>query len=248
MELELLWWECKQKTKCSFFFLNFQTEKQKGRPENSTAWSLSFNDRPGKHSERSGLPWEGEGRGPWARMGQDVVGGVQNLALEETGEVWTTVPTGVIMAGGAWSASTAGCTSVNRAWSPEEDELSLMDHSSASTDAEYHLASRRVPLCMMFLWRSHSSVSFHCWGWGPSFNRCLNIYSALPQGGCWPGPPGFVKSILNALWGQLLSCCPFRWSRTVYIPEMGLGVLSTQLNSESKTQHLNLGVSEQWWK
>lgn len=230
------------------FFFNFQTEKQKGRPENSTAWCLSFNDRPGKHSERSGLPWEGEGRGPWARTGQDVVGGVQNLALEGTGEVWTTVPTGVIMAGGAWSASTAGCTSASRAWSPEEDELSLTDHSSASTDAEYRSASRGVPLCTTFLWRSHSSVSFHCWGWGPSFNRCLNVYSALPQGGCWPGPPGFVKSILNALRGQLLSCCPFRWSRTVYIPEMGLGVLSTQLNSEGKTQHLNLGRGEQWWK
>ena len=159
--------------------------------------------------------------------------------------------TGVIMVGGAWSASTTGCTFVSRAWSPEEDEPSLMDHSSASTDAEYHSASKGVPLCTTFLLRSHSAVSFHCWGWGPSFNRCLSVYSALPQEGCWPGPPGFAKSILNALQGQLLSCCPFRWSRTVYIHEMGLGVLSTQLSSggsESKAQHLNLRGSEQWWK
>ena len=90
-----------------------------------------------------------------------MVGGVRNLALEGTGEVWTTAPTGVIMAGGA---STTGCTSMSRAWSPEEDALSLMDHSSASTDAEYHSASKGVPLCTTFLLRSHGSVSFHCWG------------------------------------------------------------------------------------
>lgn len=78
-----------------------------------------------------------------------MVEGVGNLALEEPGEVWTTAPTGVIMAGGA---STTGCASVSRAWSPEEDVLSLTDHSSA------------VPLCTMFLLRSHGSVSFHCWG------------------------------------------------------------------------------------
>lgn len=174
-----------------FFFFNLQTEKQKGRPENSTAHEVWFLTIAWENTWWVGCLGRAWRKGALGKDGAGRVGGVQNLALEETGEVWTTVPTGSWLEGhgrhlqldvhlgtGVWAPRKMSCLS----WT-----------TSASTDAEYHLV-KGVPLWRMFLWRSHSSVSFHCWGWGPSFNRCLNIYSALPQEDAGL-TSGFVKSI-----------------------------------------------------